>query len=61
MFPTLWILGPLRWWVPWVFQCMCAYIAMWMGYKPLLKKYMTQEEWEDENVQERLGMWRKDL
>jgi len=26
-----------------------------MGYKPLMRKYMTQEEWDDEDVQERLG------
>ncbi|KIW65281.1 hypothetical protein, variant [Phialophora macrospora] len=60
MFPKLWILGPLRWWIPWAFQCLCAYLAMWMGYTPLLRRYMSQEDWEDEDVQERVGMWRKE-
>ncbi|KAJ9615584.1 hypothetical protein H2200_001659 [Cladophialophora chaetospira] len=60
MFPNLWILGPLRWWIPWIFQCICAHIAMWMGYKPLMKKYMSQEEWEDKDVQERVGMRKKE-
>ena len=60
MFPNIWVLGPLRWWIPWIFQCICAYIAMCMGYKPLLRKYMSQEDWEDEDVQERVGMWRKE-
>ncbi|EXJ56785.1 hypothetical protein A1O7_07129 [Cladophialophora yegresii CBS 114405] len=59
MFPGLWILGPLRWWIPWVVQSICAYLALWMGYTPLLEKYMSQEDWEDKVVQERVGMWRR--
>ncbi|EXJ73992.1 uncharacterized protein A1O5_02286 [Cladophialophora psammophila CBS 110553] len=59
MLPNLWFLGPLRWWIPWLFQCLCAYVALWMGKKPLLRKYMSVEDWEDEDVQERIGMWRK--
>ncbi|OAG45697.1 hypothetical protein AYO21_00333 [Fonsecaea monophora] len=57
--PGLTFLGPLRWWIPWLFQCLCAYLALWLGKKPLLKKYMSVEDWEDEDVQERIGMWRK--
>ncbi|KIW83376.1 hypothetical protein Z517_02621 [Fonsecaea pedrosoi CBS 271.37] len=57
--PGLTFLGPLRWWIPWLFQCLCAYLALWLGRKPLLKKYMSAEDWEDEDVQERIGMWRK--
>ncbi|KIX98941.1 uncharacterized protein Z520_05402 [Fonsecaea multimorphosa CBS 102226] len=59
MLPSWSFLGPLRWWIPWLFQCICAYIALWMGKKPLLKKYMSVEDWEDEDVQERIGMWKK--
>ncbi|KIW22989.1 uncharacterized protein PV07_11225 [Cladophialophora immunda] len=62
IFPGLSFLGPLRWWIPWLFQCVCAYMALWMGKKPLLKQYMSVEDWEDEDVQERIGMWaKKDL
>ncbi|ETI26197.1 hypothetical protein G647_02974 [Cladophialophora carrionii CBS 160.54] len=58
MFPELWVLGPLRWWIPWLVQCICAYLAMWMGYSPLLRKYMSQEDWEDAAVQGRVEMRR---
>jgi hypothetical protein len=33
---------------------------MWMGYAPLMRKYIPQEDWEDEDVQERVGMWRRE-
>lgn len=55
MFPKLWFLGPLRWWIPWVLQAFLAVVATWMGRKPLMQKYMTKQDWEDERVQERSG------
>jgi hypothetical protein len=33
MFPSLWFLGSLRWWVPWKLQAGVAMLASWMGYK----------------------------
>ncbi|OAP63711.1 hypothetical protein AYL99_02938 [Fonsecaea erecta] len=56
MFPGLSFLGPLRWWVPWMFQCLCSRIALWTGRTPLIKKYLAAEDWEDEEVQERNGL-----
>jgi len=53
MFPRAWFLGPLRWWIPWKLQDMCATIAIWTGKKALIEKYMSPQEWDD--VQERLG------
>lgn len=35
MFPTVSILGPLRWWLPWKLQAGVAVLAGWLGYKPL--------------------------
>ena len=52
-FPRAWFLGPLRWWIPYQFQAVCAVMARWSGMKPLIKKYMSEEEWEE--VQERLN------
>ncbi|KIW56491.1 hypothetical protein PV05_05150 [Exophiala xenobiotica] len=52
-FPRAWCLGPLRWWIPYQFQALCALMARWSGMKPLIKKYMSEEEWEE--VQERLN------
>lgn len=53
MFPKAWFLGPLRWWIPWKFQALCATVAAWLGMKPLLAKYMSATEWDE--VQERIG------
>ncbi|KAL6249010.1 hypothetical protein RBB50_004073 [Rhinocladiella similis] len=51
-FPTAWFLGPLRWWIPYQFQTICVAIARLWGMKPLMKKYVSDEEWEE--VQQRI-------
>jgi hypothetical protein len=53
--PKIWPLGPLRWFLPWLLQAFFAHIGMLFGYKPLLREYMTAEEWESADVQERVG------
>lgn len=55
MFPKLWFLGPLRWWIPWKFQASFTTVGTWMGLKPLRSKYMSKDEWEDVEVQKRVG------
>ncbi|KAK7900711.1 hypothetical protein LTR67_002995 [Exophiala xenobiotica] len=52
-FPRAWFLGPLRWWVPYQFQALCALMARCAGMKPLIEKYMSENEWEE--VQERMN------
>lgn len=47
MFPTVWWLGPLRWWVPWVFQAGVAQVGRMAGYRALMEKYTQKEEWEE--------------
>jgi hypothetical protein len=53
MFPRASFLGPLRWWIPWKLQAMCATLAIWAGKKPLIEKYMSPQDWSE--VQERIG------
>lgn len=53
MFPRLWVLGPLRWWIPLQLQGIISAVARWSGTKPLMEKYCSKEEWE--SVQERIG------
>lgn len=52
-FPRAWFLGPLRWWIPYQFQALCALMARCAGMKPLIEKYMSENEWEE--VQERMN------
>ncbi|KAK5456385.1 hypothetical protein LTR20_009326 [Exophiala xenobiotica] len=52
-FPRAWFLGPLRWWIPYQFQALCALMARCAGMKPLIEKYMSEQEWEE--VQERMN------
>jgi hypothetical protein len=33
--PSLWILGPLRWWLPWKLQAGVHALVGWLGYKTL--------------------------
>ncbi|KAF1851690.1 uncharacterized protein K460DRAFT_39443 [Cucurbitaria berberidis CBS 394.84] len=47
MFPTAWWLGPIRWWVPWTLQRMCAWVGRCCGYMALMEQYTDQEEWKD--------------
>ncbi|KAK5467854.1 hypothetical protein LTS15_000827 [Exophiala xenobiotica] len=53
MLTQAWFLGPLRWWIPYQFQALCAVMARWAGMKPFIKKYMSEREWEE--VQERMN------
>ncbi|KIV95648.1 hypothetical protein PV10_03274 [Exophiala mesophila] len=53
MFPKLWLLGPLRWWIPLQLQALGSAIARWSGKKPLMEKYSSKEEWE--SIQDRIG------
>ncbi|KAF1978199.1 hypothetical protein BU23DRAFT_550272 [Bimuria novae-zelandiae CBS 107.79] len=46
MFPRAWWLGPLRWWIPWTFQSLAATIGTWLGYKALIERYVSAEEWD---------------
>lgn len=45
MFPTAWWLGPLRWWIPFKFQAICAWIGKCCGYTALMREYTSDEDW----------------
>lgn len=47
VFPTVWWLGPLRWWVPWMLQAGIAGLGRLVGYRALMEKYTEKEEWEE--------------
>ncbi|KAF2451164.1 hypothetical protein P171DRAFT_467812 [Karstenula rhodostoma CBS 690.94] len=47
MFPRAWWLGPLRWWVPWKLQGLLAAVGRWFGYRGLIEKYTSPEEWQN--------------
>jgi hypothetical protein len=47
VFPTLWWLGPMRWWVPWKVQGMIAWVGTCFGYRALMREYTGEEEWEE--------------
>ncbi|KAK4938608.1 hypothetical protein LTR10_020959 [Elasticomyces elasticus] len=46
-FPRAWFLGPLRWWIPLQMQAACATIATWQGMKPLMRQYLSAEDWKE--------------
>lgn len=46
MLSSWWILGPLRWWLPYRFQGALAALARWQGKVPVLEKYVGKENFE---------------
>ena len=46
IYPRARILGPLRWWIPYMFQTVCASVAQLMGYRVLMEEYTPRDVWD---------------